>query len=73
MRPAASAGLRKRGEWVITPLHAEGCAVRSRQASPHKLSRDAVAAARQAGHQVAYIAYSDDTGGVVVGTGAGLS
>lgn len=61
---------RKRQEWVIIPLHAERCPVRAKRASPHGLSRDAVAAARQAEHQVAYLAYTDDTGGVVVGQGA---
>lgn len=64
---------RQRGEWVITPLHAAGCAVRARKVSPHVFSENAVAAARKAGHAVAYVPYSDDTGGVVVGSGSGLS
>jgi hypothetical protein len=37
------------------------------------LSENAVRAARQGGHDLAYLAYSDDSGGVVVGGEVSLS
>jgi hypothetical protein len=64
------------GAWQITPLHRESCPTRQvngRHASPHQLAEQAVASVREQGHQVAYMAYTDDTGGVVVTAGGGLS
>jgi hypothetical protein len=63
----------RKGAWEITPLHAEGCPVRARRASPHALSERAVTRAREDGHHLAYVPYSDDSGGVVVGAGGNLS
>ena len=62
--------------WEITPLHRESCPTRrvnGRSASPHRLSEAAVAAVREQGHRLAYMAYTDDSGGVVGGQAAGLS
>jgi len=64
------------GAWEITPLHRESCPTRranGRRASRHTLSEAAVAAVRGEGHQVAYLRYSDDSGGVVVSQAASLS
>src|SRR5262249_52776696 len=61
------------GAWEITPLHRETCPTRSvngRSASPHALAEAAVKAVRGQGHQVTYMPYSDDSGGVVVGADA---
>jgi hypothetical protein len=64
------------GEWELVPLHRESCATRrvnGRKASPHQVSEDSVTAARDAGFQVAYVPYSDGSGGVVVDQEAALS
>jgi hypothetical protein len=47
--------------------------VNGRKASPHQVSEDSVTAARDAGFQVAYVPYSDGSGGVVVDQEAALS
>ena len=57
---------RRAQEWVITPLHAAGCPTRTGKASPHQVSENAAAGARQAGFQLAYVPYEDGSGGVVV-------
>lgn len=57
------------GAWELVPLHLESCvtrAVNGRTASPHQVSEASVAAARQAGFQVAYVPYGDGSGGVVI-------
>jgi hypothetical protein len=66
----------RRGGWEISSLHLESCGTRlvnGRTVSPHVLSENAVRAARQDGHDLAYLAYSDDSGGVVVGGEVSLS
>jgi hypothetical protein len=61
------------GMWEITPLHREGCEIRAKRRSPHPISVNAVAQAREDGHQLAYIPFGDDSGGVVVGQGTSQS
>lgn len=60
------------GEWELIPLHRESCATRrvnGRKASPRQLSEASVEFCRAAGLQVAYVPYSDRSGGVVVDVG----
>jgi hypothetical protein len=59
----------RKGGWEITPLHLGTCATRrvnGQTASPHQAAEAAIAGARKAGHRIAYVPYSDDSGGVVV-------
>jgi hypothetical protein len=66
----------RRDAWELIPLHRESCPTRvvnGRTASPHQVAESAVSAVRGQGHQVAYMRYDDDSGGVVVGQAASLS
>jgi ssDNA-binding Zn-finger/Zn-ribbon topoisomerase 1 len=66
----------RRGAWELVPLHLESCATRranGRTASPHQVSETSVKAAQAAGFRIAYVPYSDDSGGVVIDGQACLS
>jgi hypothetical protein len=66
----------RKGGWELTPLHLESCATRAvngRSASPHQVSEASVKAARDAGFNVGYVPYSDDSGGVVIDGETALS
>lgn len=63
------------GAWELVPLHLPSCgtrAVNGRTASPHQVAEASVAAAREAGFQLAYFA-EGNRGGVVIDGEAALS